>query len=969
MNVKNLKEVNPKQDFVQMEKALLKDWEEKGILKKYLEKNEGSDKKFRFIDGPITANNPMGVHHAWGRTYKDTVQRYKNLKGFEQRFQNGFDCQGLWVEVQVEKELGFNSKKDILDYGMDNFTNACVARVDKYANIQTQQSRRLGMFMDWENSYYTMSETNNVYIWNFLKKCNDRGLIYKSKASTTWCPRCETGLSQHEQTDAYQDVEDTAVYVFFKLKNKGDEDKEEYVLAWTTTPWTLSANVLLAVNPELGYVKTKIEDKIVYLGKDAAERLGIEEIEDINVKELLGREYEALMDISAQEGVKHSVVEWDLVDSESGSGVVHIAPGCGQEDFELGQELGVPSLSPLDTSGHFLEGYGFLSGKYAHEVADLVIRELDKKGLLFKTEQYEHSYPHCWRCKTKCLFRLEDNWFINIDKIREDLKKEAEKATWMPEFVGKRMEDWLENMDDWMISRKRFYGLALPFYECSECNSLHVVGSKEELKELAVEPELVDKLPSIHRPWIDKIKIKCPDCGQVVERVSDVGDCWLDAGVVPFSTLKYLEDRDYWEKWYPAEFVVEMIEQVRLWFYSMLVFGVIFENRIPYETVLAFAEVRDENNKRMSKTAHNYIPLDEAADKVGTDLIRWNFLTSSVGGNIRFGFSILDDVRRRFYIPLWNTYNYFVTYAKLHNWEYSEYDIEKVENVMDKWIISKTKKLAKDVEDYMDEYNMAFSSREIEEFIKDLSQWYIRRSRDRFRDGDVNAIGTLHYVLLTLSKLLAPFVPFVADEIYTNISSNLGIVDSKESVHLEDYPEFTEEEVDTSLLEEMETVREICSNGLKAREMSKRSLRQPLSKAYIGIEKDYVQEIVKEELNLKEVEYSKKPVKDDGIVTVGEHELYVSLDTNMSEELKREGMLNDFLRKYRNFRKKEGFKMGDMIEVEISISGEVQDTIKKLIGENEEVMYVKSIDFVDSLEDFDREFEIANTQIRIKGQK
>jgi len=291
MNVKNLKEVNPKQDFVQMEKALLKDWEEKGILKKYLEKNEGSDKKFRFIDGPITANNPMGVHHAWGRTYKDTVQRYKNLKGFEQRFQNGFDCQGLWVEVQVEKELGFNSKKDILDYGMDNFTNACVARVDKYANIQTQQSRRLGMFMDWENSYYTMSETNNVYIWNFLKKCNDRGLIYKSKASTTWCPRCETGLSQHEQTDAYQDVEDTAVYVFFKLKNKGDEDKEEYVLAWTTTPWTLSANVLLAVNPELGYVKTKIEDKIVYLGKDAAERLGIEEIEDINVKEQFRKEF------------------------------------------------------------------------------------------------------------------------------------------------------------------------------------------------------------------------------------------------------------------------------------------------------------------------------------------------------------------------------------------------------------------------------------------------------------------------------------------------------------------------------------------------------------------------------------------------------------------------------------------------------------------------------------------------------
>ncbi len=971
MDVKNLKEVNPKQDFVQMEKELLKKWEENGVVQEYLEKNKDSKERFSFIDGPITANNPMGVHHAWGRTYKDTIQRYKNLKGFEQRFQNGFDCQGLWVEVQVEKELGFNSKKDILDYGMDNFTNQCVARVNKYAEIQTEQSKRLGMFMDWENNYYTMSETNNLYIWNFLKKCHEKGLIYKSKSSTTWCPRCETGLSQHEQADAYQDIEDTAVYVFFKLKGeaKSGQVSEEYVLAWTTTPWTLSANVLLAVNSKLDYVKTQIDDKSVYLGRDAAERLGLENLKDIKIEELIGREYESLMDIPAQEGVKHHIVEWGLVDSNSGSGVVHIAPGCGQEDFELGQELGVPSLSPLDTSGHFVEGYGFLTGKYAHEVADLVIEHLEEKGLLFKTEVYEHSYPHCWRCKTKCLFRLEDNWFINIDKIRGDLKKEALKAKWMPEFVGKRMQDWLDNMDDWMISRKRFYGLALPFYECTKCNTLHVVESKEELKELAVKPELVDKLPSVHRPWIDEIKIKCPKCGQEVERVVDVGDCWLDAGVVPFSTLKYLEDRKYWEKWYPAEFVVEMIEQVRLWFYSMLVFGVIFEDQIPYERVLGFAEVRDENNKRMSKTAHNYIPLDEAADKVGTDLIRWNFLTSSVGANIRFGFKILDDVRRRFYIPFWNTYNYFVTYAKLHNWDYSEYDVNKVENVMDRWIVAKTKKLVKDVALYMDEYDMASSSREIEDFIKDLSQWYIRRSRDRFKEGDSNAIGTLHYVLLTISKIVAPYIPFVADEIYSNIAINLEIPGSKTSVHLEDYPEVKGKEIDQALVDQMKTVREICSNGLKAREMSKLSLRQPLSKAYIGFKEEYVQEIVREELNLKEVEYSKESVQDKGIVTVGEQDLYVSLDTNMTEDLEKEGVVNDFLRKYRNFRKKNGFRMGDVIEIVISVEGVNSKVLEKFIEENKEEMAVKTIEFVNEMQDPEGDFEVAKTKILIKGKK
>ena len=962
MSTSNLEDVKPNQSFVEMEEAILKEWQSKNLLEKYLKKNKDSKENFSFIDGPITANNPMGVHHAWGRTYKDIVQRYKNMQGFEQRFQNGFDCQGLWVEVQVEKELGFNSKKDILEYGMDNFTNACIARVKKYSEIQTEQSKRLGMFLDWENSYYTMSETNNLYIWKFLQESKKKDLIYKNKSSPTWCPRCETGLSQHEQADAYKEITDKAIYVLFKLK----DSKDEYVLVWTTTPWTLSANVLLAVNPELEYVKAQIDGKSVFLGKEAAKRLGVEEVEDVNVKDLVGRKYESVLQNEVQKGLDHYIVEWEQVDSESGSGVVHIAPGCGEEDFDLGQELGVPSPSPIDSAGYFLDGYSNLTGKYAHNVAEEVISEVEKQGLLFKIEEFKHSYPHCWRCGTKCLFRLEDNWFLRITDIRSELKEEASKVKWIPEFVEKRMQDWLDNMGDWMISRKRFYGLALPFYECKKCGTFHVVGSKEELRELAVNPDEVDKLPSLHRPWIDAVKIKCPECNEVVERVADVGDCWLDAGVVGFSTLKYLEDREYWEKWYPAEFVVEMIEQVRLWFYSMLVFGVIFEGKAPYENVLGFAEVRDENNQKVSKTKGNYIPLDEAADRVGTDIIRWNFAISSTGGNMRFSYNILEDVRRKFYLPLWNTYNYFVTYAKLHNWEHDKFKVEELTEEMDRWIVAKLKTLFVENEKLLDKYNIAKAARDIEEFVKELSQWYIRRSRNRFKKGDVDALGTLHYVLVQLSKILSPFVPFLSEEIYQNIVVNLNLKEAKESVHLEEYPKYDPKDIDEKLIERMKIAKEVCSCGLKIRESVGISLRQPLSKAYVSLDDELLREIIKEELNVKEIEYSKEIAEREGFHTLEQLGEHISLDTNLTPELKREGIVNDFLRKYRDIRKRKNLKIDDLLSLRISVKeGEVKDAINEFASKNEDEMHSKEVLFVEDIENPDGVFKIDGEEIKV----
>ncbi|MBP5204364.1 class I tRNA ligase family protein, partial [bacterium] len=666
-------------------------------------------------------------------------------------------------------------------------------------------------------------------------------------------------------------------------------------------------------------------------------------------------------------GIKHSIVEWDQVDSQSGAGVVHIAPGCGAEDFELGKKLGADIISPLDQSGHFVEGFGSLDGKYAHDVADEVIQQLKDMGMLYKEEEYKHSYPHCWRCKTKCLFRLENNWYLNVRAIKEDLIKATETVTWKPDFAKKRMLAWLNNMEDWMISRKRFYGLALPFYVCPKCGHLHVVGGLEELKELAVNPEQVDKLESVHRPWIDEIEIKCPECGANVKRITDVGDCWLDAGVVPFSTLHYLDDKKYWEKWYPAEFVTEMIEQVRLWFYAILVFGVVLEDRAPYSTVLCSAELRDEHNQKMSKTGNNSIDFYDAADKVGSDLVRWTYSTASVGANMRFGWSIIEDVRRRFYIPLWNSYNYFVTYSILHNFDLSTYDVTKLTNVMDKWIVAKTKQLGIHIASYLDNYDMASSAREAEEYVKDLSQWYIRRSRNRFKNGDTDALGTLHFCLLSISKILAPFMPFVTEEMYQNLAVNMDTENHKESVHLEDYPTYTLDKEETDLLDNMTTIRNICSNGLKARENAKMSLRQPLSIAYVGTKDTISQDIIREELNVEKIEYAEKPVEGDGIYTVGEKEMFVSIDANLTEELKNAGIISTFLRKYKDLRKKKGLKMGDIVSLNIHTeTEELKDVLQNYSESNTEELQAKDVTIDTDLDKGGEEIDVCGNKIKVE---
>ena len=879
-------------DFPKLEKDILAWWQENDLVEKYLHQNDSAKETFSFIDGPITANAPMGVHHARGRTLKDVFQRFKNAQGFSQRFQNGFDCQGLWVEVEVEKENGFNSKKDIQNFGLENFTKACLARVDKFSKIQTEQSIRLGMFMDWENSYYTNSQNNNLYIWHFLKTVWEKGWLVKKKSATTWCPRCETGLSQHEQADGYQMDTDTSVFLKFKLSDR----ENEFILAWTTTPWTLAANVLLAINTEFEYVKAHSDGQILYLAKIAADRLGLTDYEKFDAKTLLNLKYESLFKIPAQEGIKHYITEWDQVNPAEGTGVVHIAPGCGQEDFELGKKLNADIPSPLTENGHFIEGYGNLTGKYAHGVNEEVFEYLKSIGSLFKTETITHRYPHCWRCKTKCLFRLENSWYMKSDEIRPLLKEAAKKVDWHPKYAARRMQNWLDSMEDWMISRKRFYGLALPFYECG-CGELVVIGSKEELQQRAIHPELVEKLPSFHRPWIDEIEIKCPKCGQNIKRIPDVGDVWLDAGVVPFSTLKYLEDKSYWQKWFPAKMVLEMTEQIRLWFYSMLYFSVTLEKVTPYKNVVTYSEVRDQKGERMSKTKKNGIPFDEAIDKMGADPMRWLYCQQKAYTSVNFGYNIADQVKRDFLLILWNSYRFFTQHANLENWQSKQNPTTAppLRGIIDKWLLSRLHHTIEIVTKNLEKYNTAKATSGIEKFVNDLSTWYIRRSRDRSDN-----LEFLSYIFDNLFILMAPFTPFLSDVLFQNLHP-------QKSVHLEVWPKNNKTFSDEKLEKDMELVRILCQLAHAQRQVANIKIRQPLSNLDIHCPEKLSPElldIIAQEVNVKSVNITKVTEK-----------IKVILETTITPELAAEGEYRDLVRNIQVLRKTQALQVQDRIKI------------------------------------------------------
>ncbi|MCL2354379.1 MAG: isoleucine--tRNA ligase [Oscillospiraceae bacterium] len=857
-----MKKVEPNFNFIEMEHKILEFWEKEQCFNKLIEKNKDG-KKFRFLDGPITANNPMGIHHAWGRTLKDIYIRYKGMNGFTSHYRNGFDAQGLWIEVEVEKELGFKDKKDIEKYGLDKFTKKCMERVENFAEVITNQSKRLGQWMDWDNSYYTNTEENITSIWHFLKKCDEKGMVKQSYRPMPWCPRCGTSLSEHEMAGSYQLMTHKAV--FFKLPLVGTDSK---ILVWTTTPWTLSANVAIAVHPEIDYVKVKVksDDKYLIMSKKAIGLLGDDKVEVIEMfkgEKLIGLEYETCFEeFEKQKGFDHKIIAWDEVSAEDGTGSVHIAPGCGAEDYELGQKHGLEAIIPIDDVGVIQKGFGFMTGNNTKEVAQLVFDELEKRGKLYKVEEFEHSYPVCWRCKEEVVFKVVKEWYLDSDVVRGKLIEASNTVNWKPDFAGKRMEDWLNNMGNWAISRKRFYGLPLPIYPCDECEHVTVVGSREELKEIAVKPEAVDNMPDIHRPWIDEIEIICPKCKQHVKRVPDVGDCWLDAGIASFSTLKYFTDKEYWRQYFPAEWVTEMKEQIRLWFYSLLYMSVILEEKAPFETVLTYSAVVKEDGGKFSKTGY-MIKFDEAAEKIGVDSIRYLYGGASVNNDVRFGFSMGDEARRKL-LNFWNIYVFFNTYAILDMPNLKDYKLDesKLEK-SDKWLLTRVNSFLAYAKKEMDAYELQNVVKEFEKLVDEISNFYIRVNRKRFwKIGEDEDKLQVYYLLYTaiknMTKAMAPIMPFMTEEIWQNMVKSFE-PNEEISVHLSSYPEADEKYTDTAILEEVEEARKIIALGLMLRNEKQLKVRQPLPKMLVSSKEkvavENFKEIIKEELNIKAVEF------------------------------------------------------------------------------------------------------------------
>jgi isoleucyl-tRNA synthetase len=909
-------------DFVAQEKEILEFWEDTDAFQKLIGLRKDAP-RWSFIDGPITANNPMGVHHGWGRTYKDLYHRYWAMRGHKTRYQNGFDCQGLWVEVEVEKEKGFESKRDIEEYGVGRFVRDCKKRVLNYAAVQTEQSIRLGYWMDWNDtdrlrwlaeqmekgpeatitvegpegpvtdtvenivarlglpelggSYFTFSSENNYMIWTMLKRCWENGWLYKGTDVMPWCPRCATGISQHEiVTEGYRELTHPSVTVRFPLRGRENES----LLVWTTTPWTLTSNVAAAVGPDLTYVKVSQGDQVFYLSKGALPVLvgDYEVLEEMDGRKLGGLTYDGPFDeLEAQQEMggpqAHRVILWQDVGEEEGTGIVHIAPGCGAEDFELAQEHGLPAIAPLDEEGVFVDGFGPFTGTDVAESPERVFESLRQKGLLYKVEDYTHRYPVCWRCGTELVFRLVDEWFISMDELRHDIMDVTRQIRWIPSFGLDRELDWLRNMHDWMISKKRYWGLALPIWECDECGHFEVIGDEHELEERAVSGWEGFEGHTPHKPWIDEVRIECPECGAEVKRIPDVGNPWLDAGIVSFSTLRYRTDRDYWRKWYPADWISESFPgQFRNWFYSLLAMATVIDNSPPFKTCFSYALLLAEDGREMHKSWGNAIEFNEAADKMGVDVMRWLYCAHKPEKNLLFGYNRADEVRRQFMIPFWNVYDFFVTYANIDEWE-PDAAWDQVEpdqaTLLDRWVLARLNQLVAKASDRLENYDAYATTMAVEEFLDDLSNWYVRRSRRRFwkseQDADKGAAyATLYRVLTTLIRLLAPILPFVTETIYQNLVRSVD-EDALESIHHTRWPDADLDRIDEDLLAQMALAREVVTQGHSARNTQGIKLRQPLSRALVYLEmgmdtlSDELVDLVQDELNVKEVVFVNDP--------------------------------------------------------------------------------------------------------------
>lgn len=998
------KTVDPKEKTADLELRIRKHWEDTQTHKKSIDNREGAE-RYVFFEGPPTANGMPGIHHVMARTLKDTICRYKTMQGFQVKRKAGWDTHGLPVEIEVEKQLGLKDKKEVEAYGLEKFNKKCKESVFSYEKEWRDMTVKMGYWIDLENPYITLENNYIETVWWILNDFYKKGLIYKGHKIVPYCPSCGTPLSSHEVAQGYQDTEDPSVFTRFKLKN----EENTFFLAWTTTPWTLISNVALAVNPKETYVKIKHGDEFLILAKA---RLEIIEEEYEIVKEYVGKdleytEYEQLFPFVVPEEKAFFVCLADYVTMDDGTGVVHTAPAFGQDDYTLGREYGLPVIQPVDAAGKFTSEVTNWEGEFVKDADKSIIREMKDRGMLYKRKQILHSYPFCWRCKSPLIYYARSSWYIKTSEYKEQMIENNKAINWSPSFVGeKRFGAWLENNVDWAISRDRFWGTPLNVWVCEDCGELESAGSIAELREKGT---LSDGSPvpediELHRPYVDDVKMSCPKCSGKMTRTPEVIDCWFDSGSMPFAQWHYpFENKDIFEEeLFPADFISEGIDQTRGWFYSLLAISTILKGKSPYKNVLVNDLILDKTGSKMSKTKGNSVDPMRLMEQYGADANRWYLLAVSPPWvPTKFDEAGVAEVINKFFGTLKNVYSFYVTYANIDNFDATAYEFNADKEIeIDRWIMSKLNSLVKMVNESNDNYDLTRSVRAIQSFvIDDLSNWYVRRCRRRFWEMNLSmdkkeAYLTLHHALTTVSKLIAPYAPYLAEEIYTNLTG-------EESVHLANYPKADEHLIHELLETEMQTVIELVSLGRAARNTCQIKVRQTLGALFIPGKYRHLVErmegLIIEEINVKEIKYIQekdnfvsyefKPnfkvmgpkygkhmkqiaatlaqmdsskvvhtlhsgqdyfleiqgstfklteedltisIKDkEGFVFESNKELFVALDTHLTDELISEGLARELVNKIQFTRREKDFEIMDRIKVFYHADEEIQAVFAK----------------------------------------
>ena len=870
------KKVSTDMNFVDREKETEKFWEDNHIFEKSMEDREGCP-QYMFYDGPPTANGKPHIGHVLTRVIKDMIPRYRTMKGYEVPRKAGWDTHGLPVELEVEKALGLDGKDQIEKYGVEPFIKKCKESVWKYKGMWEDFSNTVGFWADMDDPYVTYHNTFIESEWWALKKIWDKGLLYKGFKIVPYCPRCGTPLSAQEVAQGYKDVKERSAIVRFKVK-----DEDAYILAWTTTPWTLPSNIALCVNPEEDYAKVKAADGYTYymavalldtvLGKLGDEENGVkayEVLETYKGQDLEYKEYEPLYqcayDCAAKQNKKAFYVTCDTyVTLTDGTGVVHIAPACGEDDAKVGRKYDMPFVQLVDEKGEMGKTTPF-AGLFVKKADPEVLKDLDGRGLLFDAPKFEHSYPHCWRCDTPLIYYARESWFIKMTAVKDDLIANNNTINWIPESIGKgRFGDWLENVQDWGISRNRYWGTPLNIWEC-ECGCQHSIGSIEELKSMSDNcPDEIE----LHRPYIDNVTIKCPKCGKEMHRVPEVIDCWFDSGSMPFAQYHYpFENQELFEKHFPADFISEAVDQTRGWFYSLLAISTLIFNKAPYKNVIVLGHVQDENGQKMSKSKGNAVDPFDALEKYGADAIRWYFYINSAPWlPNRFHGKAVTEGQRKFMGTLWNTYAFFVLYANIDEFDATKYTLEYEKlSVMDKWLLSKLNSAIKAVDEDLANYKIPEAAKALQSFVDDMSNWYVRRSRERFwakgmEQDKINAYMTLYTALVEICKTAAPMIPFMTEDIYQNLVRSID-ANAPESIHLCDFPKVNEAHIDKELEENMERVLKLVVMGRACRNTANIKNRQPIGQMYVKADfelSEFFDAIVADELNVKNVTFTQE---------------------------------------------------------------------------------------------------------------